>query len=183
MNYVIKILQNWDIISTFIVFLCSAISGSIYWAWKAYKKIKAIYFQLVPNGGSSLADKIERIEFSLLITNMRHQIVCSNLNIAYYECEADGSCSFANQQLCDLFGLSEQQILGNGWYKAIADDERSRVKDNWDNARLQRLPYDQNYDVINQRTKERYLCRATGYTCYNNNKHEPIYYFGTVVKL
>lgn len=169
--------------------ILTGIFGVLGYLYKLYKKIKpviskisVIYEQLTPNGGSSLADKINKIKDKVTISEMRQQIVWANLAIGYYECNKEGECTYANNNLCEMFGLSPEQMKGKGWLRAIdGEEERLKVWQIWQNAIKNHLPYEVHYKIRNRKTQEVINCITTAYTCLDD-KNEAIYYFGTVEK-
>jgi len=47
--------------------------------------------------------------------------------VAIYQTDAQGRCVYVNSALCELFGLSEQEALGDGWLNRIHPEDRDRV--------------------------------------------------------
>lgn len=162
-----------------LIYLCSIVGTLVSGLFIIYRRLKKVYELLIPNGGSSIADKINRIEAELYISKTRQRLLWSTMDTGYYECNTQGECVFANNKLCEMFGLSQEQMHGNGWLRAIDERQRPEVHRRWHEAIQARIPYDETYDIINQETGDKKKCRATIFACYNN-KQEPLYYFGTV---
>ena len=57
-----------------------------------------------------------------------------------YECSPEGNCVFANDKLCDLFGLSNEEMMGSGWLDGIEPIERERVYSTWKKSVEFRIP-------------------------------------------
>ena len=47
--------------------------------------------------------------------------------VAIYQTDAQGRCVYVNSALCDLFGLTEKEALGDGWLSRIHPEDRDRV--------------------------------------------------------
>jgi PAS domain S-box-containing protein len=47
--------------------------------------------------------------------------------VAIYQTDAEGRCVYVNSALCDLFGLTEKEALGDGWLSRIHPEDRDRV--------------------------------------------------------
>ena len=143
--------------------LVSFISSAAWYFFKVYKKIKAIYLLLIPNGGSSLADVINQIREDQLIGQTRTQILWEHqAGVGYYECDADtGACTHANKILTDLFGIPLEQFLGSGWLGAIETQvERDRIYRSWLAAVKDRIPYEVEYFIVVDGVRTKVRTRA-----------------------
>lgn len=54
-----------------------------------------------------------------------------NLEIPYWECDKDGKLLYANGKWLQLFGLSLDEALGEGWIKGIPETEVREVLVEW----------------------------------------------------
>ena len=54
--------------------------------------------------------------------------------VGVFVCDADGSCGYANEWLCRLIGLTSDQVLGDGWARALHPDDAERVRSEWEDA-------------------------------------------------
>jgi len=86
----------------------------------------------------SLENVSEAMEF-------RHNVVCERLGIGIYMCGLDATCTYANPVLADLFSLDREQMLGWGWLGAIHPTDQPRVREAWQMAVREKLPYRENY--------------------------------------
>ena len=174
---IIELAKDTTVLLTALGILSSAVLAWSAFVYRVYKRVRKIHELLTPNGGTSLADQIRDIRDEQIVGTMRQQIVWANLEVGYYECDTNGMCVYANQKLCDLFGLSHEQMKGNGWLKAISGtDERSKVWRDWQSALKHELPYEACYKVRNQINGEVFKCRTVAYIC-RNKQGEPIWYF------
>lgn len=71
----------------------------------------------------------------------------AHLQLAMYVCDSSGGCISANRTLCDLFGMSEQNMLGSGWMQAIEPEERINCDIAWKSSIQRRIPYAHQYHV------------------------------------
>ncbi|HYQ14099.1 MAG TPA: ATP-binding protein, partial [Polyangiaceae bacterium] len=55
--------------------------------------------------------------------------------VGIYRCDVSAKCTFANQEWCQLAGLTLEETLGHGWSKAIHPDDRERCAQLWKEAR------------------------------------------------
>jgi len=100
-----------------------------------------IAHQLKPNGGSSIHDKISRIEVAMLRENaVRRQQICAT-GLAFWESDAEGKTIFASDAMSELVGVDAEEILGNGWVTALHPDDRERVYKEWTSAMQQKRAF------------------------------------------
>lgn len=164
-----QILEHSDKLITGVSALIGAVTGGIT-AVKAKHKVTkdllskvetlqkgldAITTELSPNGGSSFRDKVTRIEESIDLLKARWRLSLTSSSIGQYECDAEGQCTYANRALCEMFGLDESQMMGNGWLASIDHTDRARVWDDWVRDIAKDIPYEDRYTVVNARTGER----------------------------
>lgn len=147
------------------------------------KKLATIEKEVTPNGGGSIKDMISNINSLALIANLRTRRIISTNPTAIYECEpVDGKCITANSALCEMFGLSEAEMLGAGWLTAIVPDQRQKCWEGYQKSIESDIPYEWNYEVINHKTREKFFCRTEMFVL-RDSKGKPILYQGIVEKI
>lgn len=176
---------------------CAAITAVALFVWKIMKPL-VIWFrnwksagsridkmcaiierELKPNG-IPIADKIADIKRHVQILTAREQLRFENSPIPTYECDAQGQCIAVNPAWCELFGVSEHGMLGNGWLDVIADpEERERVLANWTESVKSRYPHREKYTARNKRTGELIKCESATIECAAKDG-KPLLYIGTV---
>lgn len=109
--------------------------------------INAAVKELQPNGGRSVLDRVRRLDNTIEELNARQRAVLDRDPVPVYECDPEGRCTYANIALCELFGLSEKDMLGFGWLESLHPDERIRVHGLWTECVRKRIPYECRYDV------------------------------------
>ena len=105
------------------------------------KKLAAIHDELVPNGGSSLRDAVNRIE-ALQITAL------ALTGKAHWISGPDGHCTFASVRLAGLMGLTPEQVEGWGWVTAVAPEYREACRKEWDNAVKDLREFHMKYEYV-----------------------------------
>lgn len=63
----------------------------------------------------------------------RLRFLYDSQRIAYWEAKADGKCDYFNQTFLDITGLDREQCINDGWFDAVEDNDRSRIKYLWQN--------------------------------------------------
>ena len=78
---------------------------------------------------------------------IRQRIAERHLEIGIYVCTPDGKCTWANDYLCDAFGIDSSDMLGFGWLNAVSKNEQLRVHTAWKSAVAEGIPYRELYEV------------------------------------
>jgi PAS domain S-box-containing protein len=65
----------------------------------------------------------------------RFRALAMGAPVGIYRCDLNGRCTFANQEWCQLAGLSPEEAMGRGWAKAVHPDDRERSSKLWLEAR------------------------------------------------
>lgn len=136
--------------------------------------------QLKPNGGLSIFDRVRSIQEQVLIGDARGKMPW-DASAAWYECDAEGSNKHSSPALCEMWGMSAEEMSGSGWTMAIISTaEREKAWMNWKSAVEMDIPYDDVYTIRNRRTKE--VRRVRTFTKSVKNDHDDVIrYFGVVV--
>lgn len=114
-----------------VVFLGSLIGAFALGIWKGFRKIRE---QLVPNGGSSLRDAVDRIERGLYLLDAR-QISLFDLSLTgIFIADEKGHCVYVSPSWCELTGLMPSQAMGDGWTAGVSKEDRERMFDEWSKA-------------------------------------------------
>lgn len=115
---------------------------------RTVKLYELIEKELQPNGGTSLRDAVNRIEIRQLLAEQRHRAVLSANSQAYFECDAQGACIWANREYLRLTGRTLEEIRGNGWVNAISADEQDEVFEGWRHAVEQSRDYTGRFVIV-----------------------------------
>jgi PAS domain S-box-containing protein len=146
---------------------------------QAIERIDYVYGELSPNGGGSVKDKINQLSRDVAVLRGGLSFSLTLNPHCIFEADPDGHCTFANVALCNLFGLSQEEMLGRGWLSALDGSEaRERAWDTWDSCVSKHIPYLDRYQIRNARTGERIWVRAHAIPAGHPDK--PLHYYGTV---
>mgnify|MGYP003649615572 CR=1 FL=1 len=102
-------------------------------------RFDALLKEVKPNGGSSLRDavdrtsrKVDEVSESLVRIGVRSQTRWKMASgIAGWESDANGKCTAANSDLCELLKMGEGEILGSNWKNFIHPEDSERVFREW----------------------------------------------------
>lgn len=87
-------------------------------------RLDEVMAQLLPNGGGSMRDAINRIESRLTA-------VMDEDSSAMFEADASGLCIYANPSMLRLTQRTMDQLKGNGWYNIVDPMDRESVRAEW----------------------------------------------------
>jgi len=79
---------------------------------------------------------------------IRQRIAERHLAIGVYVCDPSGDCEWANDYLCESFGIDSLEMRGFGWLSALHRDDRERVHREWMRSIEHHLPYLDQYTVV-----------------------------------
>lgn len=151
------------------------------WSEKILHRLDKLTYETTANGGKSLKDFVVSTYEMTVKNKNRTYLMLETSSIAMFECDETGKCIWVNPALSRLFGIERNDMLENGWLKAIVPEERDKVYSIWVNSIKNDIPYSCDYHIINQETGEKLYCRAqttsTKYASKNSGYH------GTVIVL
>lgn len=106
-----------------------------------HRMVETIYAELTPNHGTSLKDKINKIEKRLdENTTATERIMCrqrwllDSREEPIFESDANGECTWVNNKYCSLTGYKLEEFLKNGWHNVIHQKDREYVVNEWNAA-------------------------------------------------
>lgn len=97
---------------------------------KEYMKI--IKKEITPNGGTSLADSIRRIESILIIKDQTQKALLMDIERGIFQCDLDGKNIWVNRTYARLLKCGTNELLGHGWKKFIAPDVLKKYNEVWE---------------------------------------------------
>lgn len=115
---------------------------------KSLEKIDVIYEQMFTNGGSTMRDAVNRIEYRINLLEKKQGIYILDTPHGVYESNENGEVTSVNRTMCRLTGKTENEILGNGWLTSVAEHDRERVDSAWSYAIDNKIEFKTIYDMI-----------------------------------
>ena len=73
----------------------------------------------------------QRSQIALLESERRYASLATTVPVGIYRTDPQGKCIYANEKALSLTGLSETEILENGWTQAVHPDDRAAVFASW----------------------------------------------------
>lgn len=141
--------------------------------------------ELTCNGGSSLKDQVSRIEKclnqSIAINKAKFKAIFTHLthSVGLYEKDTKGNCTFVNHAWIELTGVTHEEAMGNGWFRAIVPEEREKIFEAIKYAIENNAPMEFIYHVFNSKTGETIKVIDRSFAITNNNG-EILEYYGVI---
>jgi len=145
------------------------------------KDVKVIKSEIMINSGSTIKDKVNMIMRNMSINDTRWKYA-DDANVPQWECDAEGKLVRASHSMCDLFGLSQDQMEGWGWFDSISSKDRNRIHEQWTYACKNAVPYQSKYTIENRSNGEIYDVIAEGFPV-SDTHGQLIHWFGTCKKV
>jgi PAS domain S-box-containing protein len=95
--------------------------------------------------------------------------------VGVYETDTAGHCIYVNDRWCELAGMSRDEVLGDGWLRALHPDDTQKVYAAWQEFIARRAPFNLEYRFLLPSGEVRWLSgqavaltdasgKITGYT-------------------
>ena len=159
--------------------------------WKrlevAFGQLEHVHKEVSPNSGSSLYDKINKIQRELDIVrqdiviqhSISRQIRDDMGSVPYCEFDVAGNLKFANKKLQSLVRMTEHQLAEMGWLTLIPEDARITVYSRWIDAMKTHTPFQATFDGYEGDLAVPYTLRTEQIEAGDNN---PVYVIGKITK-
>lgn len=97
---------------------------------KMSKDVKEIKEKILPNGGSSIYDKVEQLarrqDEQIALTEAYFTIMMNRDDEALFRADEKGHWIFCNNKVSDIFGMYHRDMLNKGWEIAIGNTVAER---------------------------------------------------------
>jgi PAS domain S-box-containing protein len=145
--------------------------------------ITSFQAEFTRNSGKSLKDQITRIDDNVKLAELRSKLISNMLTtICSYECDPQGNTTWVNKAMCELFGLTHEEMLSNGWLSAVDEKERADIWERWHDNIRSGIPHEIEYTVHNRRKGETFKVRSNA-AAHKANDGRVLGYYGNVVRL
>lgn len=134
---------------TFVKWIWPKISPLFINSWYYYGTgvhvLKDIEKNFGKEAGRILKDIIQQRGLEIVIDEMRLNIIENTIGIGIFICDISGKCTYANKTLARMFGISQAEMLGNGWLTPIVDKQKAYL--NWKFSVDNGTPYRDDYQI------------------------------------
>lgn len=111
-------------------------------------EVSLVHNQLLPNGGNSVSDRVDKLTAGQVQTNETLTTLASSLTALarkqqasfhlsernLLEFNAAGHCIFANRTYLRYTGRTEAELMGSGWTSVFHPEDQRKLLDAWDRA-------------------------------------------------
>ena len=82
--------------------------------------------------------------------------------VGIYRCDLQARCTFANQEWCELAGVSAEEAMGAGWAQAVHPDDRERCQKLWLQASVLGTEWEAEFRFLHNDGTVRWVVLARG---------------------
>ena len=94
---------------------------------------------------------LKQIEKELRASESRYRTLIQNTPAGVYQTDEHGSVVYLNERICNLAGLSYDEMTGSGWLNAIHPDDREQVVQRWHAFIKSGGKWSMEYRILNQK--------------------------------
>jgi PAS domain S-box-containing protein len=116
--------------------------------------------EVKPNGGSSLNDKVTRIERSLEYQACELHFRRQTLPQGVFQMDENMNWKSVNRALCDMLNVESGALLERGWINSIERTMRERVQTELKQAIENRIPVNSRWEVLDAENEEVFEVRV-----------------------
>lgn len=127
------------------ILVISAAAGILFgvfkWIFTLNNNVREILKEVKPNSGTSLKDKVDKIEKQISVDSNLINIICrrqkwllDNRPEPIFECDVNGNCTWVNEKYCQLLQHDVDYFLGNGWKNGVHGEDLEMVEKEWERA-------------------------------------------------
>lgn len=140
-----------------------------------------IKYKLSPNGGSSIADSIKRIESRQISSDARALALINDAKSGHFYCDLNGRNTWINRTYARLLGCGAEELMGYGWRKFIATEELERYSKVWHAAFNDGCEFEDTVEFLN--TSHNKIKLHISVIAVKDEKGQTISYIGQVTPL
>lgn len=153
----------------------------------ALSKLDLVLKEVLPNGGKSLRDTLNRVENNIYILNEKidsleetHRISLNLQQIAYWVCGKQGEVVYTSPSMCKLIKRLESEMLGHGWLSCISPNDSKRIAEAWELSIEEGRTFDETYTF----TSDQYSIKVRGIAYHKKDSQgKYIGSYGTLIKI
>ncbi len=108
-----------------------------------------IKYKLSPNGGSSIADSIKRIENRQIASDARAIALINDAKNGIFYCDLNGKNTWVSRTYARFLGCGVEELMGYGWRTFIATQELERYSKIWHAAFEDGCEFEETVEFLN----------------------------------
>ncbi len=115
------------------------------------------------------------------LRKIKYQTLTNASPVGIFHTRSDGYTTFVNPKWSEISGLSMDEALGNGWFKAVHPDDIDPIKNEWEHATIEERTSETQYRfLLSDGSIKWVLGRAVPEI---NEHHQIIGYVGTITEI
>ena len=119
--------------------------------------LKDVFVPLSYREKFEIAQKdIEVVSEQIKSTESKYRTLTEIAPVGVFHANKKGELTFINERLCEIFDLSEEEILGNGWQDSVHRNDMRLVEDQWEKVRKLNLPGKLEFRILWKNGNERW---------------------------
>ena len=131
---------------------------------RAMRFSNAIHSHFGTNAATAIIESIRERTRDGAIREVRLTLLEESLGAGIYVCDpVTGACLNCNTALSELFGLDQMSFRDFGWLSAIVPDDRIAAHERWTACVRNKIPYECEYRIRNQRTGREFRVMTRAY--------------------
>ncbi len=91
---------------------------------------------------------------SLMVSESRFRALCATSPLGVFYAAADGSCTYTNDRLQHLLGMSQEETSGRGWTRALHPQDCQVVVSEWERVTALQLEFDMEFRLLPEKHDE-----------------------------
>lgn len=105
--------------------------------------------KLSPNGGSSFADAVKRIENRQIVSDSRQTALLNDSKMGVFFCDLHGGNTWVNKTYARFLDCGTNELTGFAWRKFIRTEELARYSKVWEAAFRDGCEFEDTVEFIN----------------------------------
>lgn len=147
-----------------------------------YLKINDVFKPLTYRQKFEIAksDAIKTSE-EVKLKEIKYQTLTNTSSVGVFHTLSDGYTTFVNPKWCEISGLSLNEALGDGWFKAVHPDDIEKVKKEWKLATIENRTSETQYRFLLSDGSTKWVLGRAAPEINDNN--QIIGYVGTITDI
>lgn len=157
---------------------------------KKLMRIRRAFLELIPNGGNSMWDKIDRIDkrTETLSDNQMTglhliRLVASNVSKIMWTADKNGEVDWVNEHWVERTGIPAQQAIGYGWLNGVHAEDREWVVEAWNAAVRMERDFNETFRLEHDKTGIETTVKARSTPVKDASSHRIAGWTGTMMVL
>ena len=123
----------------------------------------------------------KKAEEAVVESEQRYHMLTEVSAVGIFRTDVNGLTTYVNPHWCQISGLSSQEALGNGWLKAVHEEDKNSILKGWENATTNQQNSLSEYRFVRQDGSVAWVMGQA--VPEHNVKNEIVGYIGTITDI